>query len=72
MTSHKTADTKNLTKRFYGFWLLAIAAVSGLLIPEPSPFITVVTWIVIICGITVCLLEQQWELEERARRRHDD
>ena len=25
--SRKTADTKNLTRRFYGFWLLAIAAV---------------------------------------------
>jgi hypothetical protein len=72
MIVHKTADTKNLSKRFYGFWLLTIAAVYGLLIPNPSLFMTIVTWIVVICGTTVCLLEQQRELEERVRRRHQD
>ena len=72
MMKNKTADTKMLHRRFNWFWLITYGAVMSLLIPDRSPFMTALILIVVICGTVPCVLEQQWELEERARRRDDE
>jgi hypothetical protein len=79
MTTNKLGHAKNLSKRFNGFWLITIAAVYALLVTDRSPFMTVVTGTVIVCGTSLCVLEQQQEWRGRARRReradagrHDD
>ena len=72
MTKNKPPAPKVLSMRYNGFWLITIAAVSALLNPDRGPFITVVTWIVIISGTTLCIYAQREELEDRARRDHED
>ena len=72
MSTDKLGYTKEPSTWLEGFGLVTIAAVTGVLNPDPSPFITVVTWIAIICGTTLCICAQREGLEERARRGHDE
>ena len=72
MLENKTDDTKNLYRRSNWFWLITYGAVIALVIPDRSPFMTVLIWIVIICGTASCVFAQQRESEERAPRSDGD